>query len=488
MDRIYTQADISKSLNDGKWEEDGYGNPIIIIDASNENLDYDGEKVMRDALMGSKDYFLQNGVISYDHKHILHGEDAKAYDADYNAEKYILGKPLDVWVGENSQGKPTVKVKAVLSRSNNIAKEIISKLKDGLKTVKASVGGRRVQKINKFDEDSFSEVPTIVGVNWDEVALTYKPVNQTLDETVLCPAEFVKSLTAGSSADPGNMGTGGNTLQMQSRKERIRGLISAMAEGTVKKGCDVINFLSKSGCSDDEIRKITKALIKTNYLGDVTMVDGNDKNDIVDEAVSDLEKALADFENGEELSKSKKKDGTYVMKGGFEYLKKADGSYEKMDDDAPDYNGDDDKVEKSMDEAVDVTEDLEVLRKSITAQGEDIDGIKDMLKSILSAVERQGVLTKSVAENMVQDSKMLKSISEAPQGRQTTNGVKPEERFEKSVADKLKGYTATSLVKSMADAGFDGEARSVASVMFRKGGMAQVLREMPSVAQALTKE
>ena len=99
MDRIYTEAMISKSLDtSGEWEQDENGNPIVIIEASNDNLDYQEERVLRSALMNKKDYFLQNGVISYDHKHLQNPDNYK-YDPEWNEEKYILGKPLDAWEG-----------------------------------------------------------------------------------------------------------------------------------------------------------------------------------------------------------------------------------------------------------------------------------------------------------------------------------------------------------------------------------------------------
>jgi hypothetical protein len=43
---------------------DKEGNFIFDVEASNENLDLEGERTLQRALLGTKDYFLTNGVIS----------------------------------------------------------------------------------------------------------------------------------------------------------------------------------------------------------------------------------------------------------------------------------------------------------------------------------------------------------------------------------------------------------------------------------------
>ena len=48
---------------------DEYGNYIFEVEASNENLDLQGQIVLQRALLDSRDHFLRNGVISLDHLH-----------------------------------------------------------------------------------------------------------------------------------------------------------------------------------------------------------------------------------------------------------------------------------------------------------------------------------------------------------------------------------------------------------------------------------
>lgn len=474
---IYTEASISKSLDGSKWEHDKNGNPIIIIEASNENLDYEGEKVLRSALMNSKDYFLKNGVISYDHKH-LPNPDNFNWDPEWNAEKYVLGKPLDAWLATNDKNEKVVRVKAVLSRSNEIAKEIISKLKDGLETVKASVGGRKVSKAMRMCTKSYKDVPTIISVNWNEVALTYKPVNQTLEATTLSPANFVKSLTAGNSANPGDMGSGGNTLQGQSLEgSPIYSLLEKIKNKEISKSCDAISHLVKSGYSEEKAGNVLKLIIDKNILGDVMKTD-KDNVDTIDSGTSDLEKALAAIEGGDSMSKGMK-DGMYKMKGGHMYMKKADDSYEKVDKDSPDYNGDDDDkddkdMEKSIDEnSYDATADIEEMKKSLKSNGEEIADLKDMVKSLVDGTTTQNTLLKAIGTSAVESDKLIKSIANLPAGRQTGD-LNTQDRFKKSLDKSLEGQTEMTIMKSLNDAGVNENMKNQVGIAMRRQGIASL--------------
>jgi len=487
--RIYTEATISKSIVNDEWETDKNGNPIIIIEASNENLDYQEEQVMKSALMDSREYFLKNGVISYDHKHIASPDNYK-WDPEWNPEKYIMGKPSKAWEGIGHSGKPTVFVKATLSKSNAIAKEIIGKLKDKIGTIYASVGGRKVQKAMKFDPKTYKEIPTIIGVDWDEVALTHKPVNQTLGSVILSPKEFVKSLTAGSSANPAEM-TGGNTLQMQSsEKDTIKALVHKIRNKEIKKSNDAIRHLVNSGVSEEKSRDILKMLKK--YLGDVIMAENENAANEIDTSTDELLKALEDLGDGG-MSKSKD-DGTYVRKGGYMYKKLADGKYEAEDKDAPAYEEEKPKtVEKSISEedlelngVYDASQDVVDLKKDVGILKSQNDELRGMVKSLIEATEKQGAVMKSLGTVALNDSKLIKSIADMPLPRVTeVSNLKTFDRFEKAQVDKLQGITSATLMKSMVDKGVSGDKRSTASLAFRRGGISAV---DPEIVDMLVKE
>ena len=168
MSRLNYEINVCKSL---EFDEDG--NAICCGEASNENADLEGDITLQQAMIDSKDYFLESGVVTYDHRH--NNPDEK------NPERYIIGEPIDV---EFTPDKKT-RVKFKLFRSNAIAQEIIGKLKDKAKTVRISIGGRFGRKQGN----------KIVSFLWDEIALTYKPVNNTLSPVYLGNTlSFSKSL------------------------------------------------------------------------------------------------------------------------------------------------------------------------------------------------------------------------------------------------------------------------------------------------------
>lgn len=507
-ERIYTEASISKSMVNDQWETDANGNPIIIIEASNENLDYQEEQVMKSALLDSQEYFLKNGVISYDHKHIP-SPDNHNWDPEWNAEKYIMGKPLEVWEGIGESGKAAIFVKAVLSKSNAIAKEIIGKLKDKIETIKASVGGRRVKKALKFDPKTYKEIPQIISVDWDEVALTPKPVNQTLGPVVLSAKEFVKSLTAGGSANPLDMGTGGNTLQMQSvEKELVNALIHKIRNKEIKKSKDAINHLVNSGVPEGRAGDILKMLVNK-YLGDVIMADEKDAIEEIDTSTDELLKALKDLEDGGDLSKS---DGKYVRKNGHMYKMMADGKYEAEDKDAPPYEDkedEDEKTKKSLADAkaieaaeaakivgedleegvYDASQDVLDLKKSVGVIQEQNTELRSMIKSLIEENGKQNIVLKSLGAVTIEDSKLIKSIADTPQGRVTkVTNLKAFERFEKSQTDKLAKVDQARLTKALDDLKVGGEKEAIINHAFRRGGIAQVAVVAPEVVEALVKE
>ena len=498
--RLYTEALISKSIIDGQWETDENGNPMVIIEASNDSLDYQGERVLQEALMDAKDYFLANGVISYDHKH-LPSPDNHKWDPKWNPEKYILGKPLSAWGGTGENGRPTVFVKAVLSKSNAIAKEIINKLKDKINTVFASVGGRRAVKEARVDPETYKDVPTIIGVDWDDCALTYKPVNQNLGAVTLSPSGFVKALTAGDSANPDAMGTGGNTLQKQSgEREAIQALFTKLKNKKIQKSEDAINHLLESGMSKTRAKKILSMLIK-NYIGDVVMADQEKTADVIDTSTDELVKALQELEESGDVSKAKKmQDGYYRRKNGHMYKRLPSGKYEKMEDDAPDMDDDDDEMEESRksrpDESIpeedytayDATEDVMELKKSVSELRDTVAIIRTLVESTNTVMEKQSQVIKSLGDVAVKDSEMIKSIAETPLPRQTAvKDLKVYERFEKSQLETLGKVTQGQLSKAMLDNEVPSEQQYGINYIFRKQGIGGVAKKYPHIAEMLVK-
>jgi hypothetical protein len=229
---IFLQMRLAKSL-----ERDADGNVIFTVEASNENLDIEGQRVLQAALLGTKDYFLQNGVVSKDHKHRTF---KKGGGFDLH-EEYVIGEPLDVF----TNGTSTF-VKGKLYAKNPYARKFIELLDNASSRVRASVGGL-LPRLNKVVEKG-RKVGEVVSVLWDDIALTITPVNPTVGSAVstmtksLSSIEFVKALSAGYGTDAAEF-TGGRALQKEDVEHEkielsvndsaIASLVGAIADGDV---------------------------------------------------------------------------------------------------------------------------------------------------------------------------------------------------------------------------------------------------------------
>ncbi len=253
-ERIYLELELLKSI-----ETDDNGNYIVWAEASNENLDFQDEVILQRALLDSKDYFLQNGVISYDHRHLR----PDPTDKEWNPERYIIGEPLAV----EAKGHQTF-VKAKLYKSNKIVQELINKLQDGSTRIKTSVAGKLPQKVRDFDKQKGKLFNKIVSVLWDELAFTFKPVNQTLNPVSLSPAQFVKALRSGYETDSAVM-TGGRSVipedlegaENDRNKKHLSGILLAMIYGDITTPEEMEHFLRDQGYDEGDAINILESIV-----------------------------------------------------------------------------------------------------------------------------------------------------------------------------------------------------------------------------------
>ena len=236
---------LSMEINKGNLQEDeNYF--FFDVEASNENLDLEGQKVLQRALLGAKDYFLSNGVVTKDHLHkrVEHGQ-------QITDEQYVIGEPVSVY----TEGKST-RVRGKLYKNNEYARKFIDLLRAGSTRVKASVGGI-IPKAVKNVRDGTEKV---VSVLWNDLALTIAPVNYTVSPAAgvmaksLNSLEFVKSLSVGYETDSSAF-TGGRALQKEDvehgtvdksgsdYKRAIAALAVALANGKVKTLEEAKDFL-----------------------------------------------------------------------------------------------------------------------------------------------------------------------------------------------------------------------------------------------------
>jgi len=219
---------------DGKW--------LVFLEASNENLDQDEEIVLQKALKEVSGHYLTHGVISWDHKHKIERDPS-----------YIIGEPTEVAFPTSRQ----TLVKGFLYKENKRAQAIWDNLRSGTTRFGASVGG---YILNKSDQTHISKV------YWDEVAITYKPINDTvLGQVSLVPfKQFAKALMAGGGVDAAQF-EGGRALIPESLQgsavkyrnanklptEELNGLFGdlfkAIKDGKVTSHGDLISFVNERG-------------------------------------------------------------------------------------------------------------------------------------------------------------------------------------------------------------------------------------------------
>lgn len=171
---------------------------VIYIEASNEEVDYDKEVLFMKALEDEAESFLKKGIISWDHLH-----------KSEKSPEYIIGEPLDVKF--DSRAKKTL-CKAKLYKQVQYAKDVLNLLASGCTRLGASVGGFIKQK-----SPLAKSLTGILKVIWDELAITYKPKNDsTLGNVTLIPMEeFAKALAVGSGVDASSF-SGGRALTPES--------------------------------------------------------------------------------------------------------------------------------------------------------------------------------------------------------------------------------------------------------------------------------
>ena len=391
-------------------EQDENGNVIVYGEASNENLDFQGEKVLQDALIHSADYFIQNGVVSYDHRHITEKD---------NPEKFIIGEPLDIRF-KNEDGKRKVFVKFKLFKDNELAKEIIQKLRNGARTVKISIGGKMAEKEPNPQDHS----QTVTYVLWDEIALTYKPVNQSLSPVTLSADAFVKSLMSESTGKPlvkeDLYGSDDN-----GEKEMIVSALNYAKE----KNVDLDRYLEvlKTKVSTETFNKIKKEIEK--------MKKENDLLKSLDEGLDKLLKSQQAAEEPEEESAPFPKPAEDDKSG----LPQSEEEVSKTDDTVAEGDGDGEGDGEGDDEGD--GEDFEKELESLRAEN----------KSLKKAVEELKKASKHQTEILSKMYEVQKSIAAAPGMRKSI--VAKNNRF----GGEPKKYTREEILQKAKEAVTSGK-------------------------------
>jgi len=417
-ERVYLELSLSKAI-----ETDDHGNWIIEAEASNENLDFDGQVVLQRALLGSKEYFLANGVISYDHRHLRPDPE----DPNWSPEKYIIGEPIDVW----SDGDRTF-VKAKLYKSNSIAREIVKKLKDGSTRLKTSVGGKRPEVVSGWDSRIGQAIEKVVRVLWDELAITFKPVNQTLEPVALSSAAFVKSLQAGFGTDSSAM-TGGRAMIPSDldggkrRKPDVYAVVMAMAYGDVSNEDEAEQLLKNRGCSPEEAKSILRDVIsrKEKMKKEVLMND-HELEKAFDESIETLEKAMKNQPKKGKVEEEKETDEGFSELPPDEAVGAPDND-DEHDLDEPETDPEDFKPtakgpKKGMQKSQSLYDEMRESSSDFLEVTPYLDNLTKGISRRMSALEKSVgdmvAFQKSMGGAIVNTGKLVKSLADAPAPRQ----------------------------------------------------------------------
>lgn len=409
---------------------DKEGNFIFDVEASNENLDLEGERTLQRALLGTKSYFLTNGVISKDHLHQEVIPKEKGGGLQYH-EQYVIGEPLEVYTKGNS-----TRVRGKLYKSNPYAQEFMKLLQDGSTRVKASVGGLIPQKVKNKDGTK-----TVTSVLWNDLALTIAPVNPTVAPATitksLTSAEFVKSLSVGYGTNSATF-SGGRALQKEevghetvnvTNEEAIASLVGAIGDGEVTDLEDAVKFLNGYGYSETAAQKIIGAVVKNhNEFSEVLPMAKN----LFEGAIEQLRKALAGAPGEEKKEKDPDENGE-----GGQGAKGQEGGGDEDGDDVQDAT----PVLKALSEHIEKLEQSnETIAKALTALMEQSEQTATLQKSIgeslMLVMQEQQVLAATA-----QPRKSAVTALEAAMAKAGLGGLQGG-AVPASGAVRLKGFTA----------------------------------------------
>lgn len=418
---ISIPASVCKSI---PGTEDKDGNYTFEVEASNENLDLQNQKILQSALLNSKEYFLTNGVVSDDHQHKVRKDDGTV---ETNKDK-IIGEPVSV----RTDGKKTF-VKGILYGAVEAAKPFINLLKAHSSRVKASVGGIMPQVRKNADGSE-----TVTGFMWNDLALTCSPVNWTVGSArfakSMSAVDFCKALSAGNTTDSAEY-SGGRALQKEDAEKQTKKILNfsddeeadfsgeeikksdesiidealiCIDTGELKTKRDIEQFFKENGFDENKARDKTLEIIRN---GGKEM-----KKSHFSETINDLLKSL-DSDKDEKATKkdSDEDDSLFSDDAADEDSEDFDeGDDTDEEEDSDDEDDSDTDVKKSEDFIDGTTllgamrRDYEDLKKENSSLKKSLDEVKESLVSVTKSFSeylkapagaRRSVVEKSIGGN-----------------------------------------------------------------------------------------
>jgi len=178
------------------------GERVIYMEASNEALDVQNERILASALESSKDYFLKYGRLDLDHATVWQMIRETKLDPS-NPYAREIGRPLDVRFSRRPGDIPRVWVKAAIFHSTDPHNKFTAAANWFWDTLQVSPpvpwypsvagsllpGGREQDPLG---------TRVIKGLRWHSIGLSRNPVNTSVQGVSVVPLEvFCKALSGG---------------------------------------------------------------------------------------------------------------------------------------------------------------------------------------------------------------------------------------------------------------------------------------------------
>ena len=213
------------------------GKRVIYCEASNEAWDQEKERILKSALMGSRDLFLSKGNLDIDHLTILgHRMGIE------NPHIWEIGRPLDV--RESASVGGGVYVKGAIYQGNEKADWFWKTITEQDPPMQwfPSVGGKPLERKRVHDKVTGIMKSIVTKAMWRNLAFAKEPQNLTVpaaqtvgfgafakavqyaEASVVCTGDqcvcIAKAVEAGAQVSPEGL-EGGGALRLQSHAGRV---------------------------------------------------------------------------------------------------------------------------------------------------------------------------------------------------------------------------------------------------------------------------
>lgn len=212
------------------------GQRMLYMEASNEAVDLQGERVMAKSLADSAEHFLRYGNLDIDHRTLLPARPGE------NPYLWEIGQPVDAQVNDGQTF-----VKARLYQGEGPAAENANMVWESLTSLNPparwypSVGGQILERSTDVDPLTKAKVNLVTRVRWTNIGLSRTPVNNQVPPISTVPVgvlskcctpaglDLSKALEAGYGTDSAFL-TDGAALRQQSLEPKVQATLPSYDE------------------------------------------------------------------------------------------------------------------------------------------------------------------------------------------------------------------------------------------------------------------